>query len=869
MAALSSDEGEIVEATSLPRSKKNGDVDRNGRPKGRYASREPDHDLASRSSAEGHHRRRSQSPRGWKRPRDDRDARDRRDPRQFRIHYEDAPRDERRHGRDLDHPSSRGSDFYDDRPSHKSGGRDHRGGGIRRGDDHNRGSRGRRDYDRSDYPDKRPRHHSRSPRGRNDKGRRDGGRYGSESRDADEHKYSAHVERRSQDEPTSKRTDPVKPYDGSKRDAKTDQGATVERGINGLAISGNGATPQQSAQDDDAEMDDFDPDAVMDQEAKERAEIERRRRAREAALNRVRGAATPSIQSLQAGDRLASTPGSTRQSTPGLQRLEVGTPQSNAISSPARSPGKFADVASPAPVNFADDSALINAHLLAKSVEEDGPSAADYDPTVDMQEDERRDELRHGNVGLHGDVKQPAKSAPPVEEENAGTKKAEDDDDDFDMFAEDFDDEKFAAPASSKNAGADESRNHQTTAGGNIEGDDKDGYYKIRAGEILDGRYQISTTLGRGMFSGVARAVDMTTKQVVAIKIMRNNDALRKGGFTEIAILQKLNAADPDNKKHLVRFERSFEYKGHLCMAFENLSMNLREVLKKFGNNVGINLSATRIYAAQIFIALGHMRKCSIIHADLKPDNILVNEARNVLKICDLGTAIDRSDAATASTEITPYLVSRFYRAPEIILGMPYDYAVDMWSIGCTLYELYTGKILFTGDSNNQMLKNIMEIRGKLSPKLYRRGQLSHMHFDEQGNFISVERDKILGKVCLYTVFFFFFFCFLLRGPAEPGSGVIPAAVLFLPGSFFGGQPNPSGRIPTGAAEPRACHGLAACDRLATQTFALEEVELNLDAAVPLLPPPSKFPMCISVPQIRGKDPPSGGIVFPQSITCI
>lgn len=86
---------------------------------------------------------------------------------------------------------------------------------------------------------------------------------------------------------------------------------------------------------------------------------------------------------------------------------------------------------------------------------------------------------------------------------------------------------------------------------------------------------------------------------------------------------------------------------------------------------------------------------------------------------------------------------------------MPYDYAIDMWSIGCTLYELYTGKILFTGDSNNQMLKSIMEIRGKMPPKTYRKGELAAMHFDDKGNFVSVERDKVLGKVC-------FFFCFCI-----------------------------------------------------------------------------------------------------------
>lgn len=118
-----------------------------------------------------------------------------------------------------------------------------------------------------------------------------------------------------------------------------------------------------------------------------------------------------------------------------------------------------------------------------------------------------------------------------------------------------------------------------------------------------------------------------------------------------------------------------------------------------------------------------------------------------MLKICDLGSASDASD-----NEITPYLVSRFYRAPEIILGMPYDFAIDVWSVGCTLYELYTGKILFTGRTNNQMLRSIMDCRGKFTTKMLKRAQFAHLHFDEIANFRSVEQDKLTGKVCLFSL---------------------------------------------------------------------------------------------------------------------
>ena len=84
---------------------------------------------------------------------------------------------------------------------------------------------------------------------------------------------------------------------------------------------------------------------------------------------------------------------------------------------------------------------------------------------------------------------------------------------------------------------------------------------------------------------------------------------------------------------------------------------------------------------------------------------------------------------------------------PTAVLGMPYDFAIDTWSIGCTLFELFTGKILFTGRNNNQMLRSIMECRGKFSHKILRKAEFAGRHFDDLLNFRSVEKDSLTGKV--------------------------------------------------------------------------------------------------------------------------
>ena len=92
-------------------------------------------------------------------------------------------------------------------------------------------------------------------------------------------------------------------------------------------------------------------------------------------------------------------------------------------------------------------------------------------------------------------------------------------------------------------------------------------------------------------------------------------------------------------------------------MVFEPLSMNLREVLKKYGKNVGLHIKAVRSYVQQMLLALKILKKSSIIHADIKPDNILVNETKMTLKLADFGSA-----SHVAENEITPYLVSRCHK---------------------------------------------------------------------------------------------------------------------------------------------------------------------------------------------------------------
>ena len=252
------------------------------------------------------------------------------------------------------------------------------------------------------------------------------------------------------------------------------------------------------------------------------------------------------VQALQLGNR----PG---QSTSGLGRQGDGDSSSGTIpdrtistltnlcliASPIVStPGTPQDPGSPAFL-ITNDEELANTNVDSNNTEEDGPSAADYDPTMDMREDKQRDDQRHGeevSSGVYDEIKQsteqdvliPATTSPTDEQ----PKKSRDD---FDMFADD-DEDMFAddpAKSSNENRSSDDLAKAvsipqaKTLDIGMLDNwDDSEGYYKIILGELLNGRYHVQSNLGKGMFSGVVRAEDKTTNKLVAIKLIRNNETM-------------------------------------------------------------------------------------------------------------------------------------------------------------------------------------------------------------------------------------------------------------------------------------------------------------------------------------------------------
>lgn len=248
----------------------------------------------------------------------------------------------------------------------------------------------------------------------------------------------------------------------------------------------------------------------------------------------------------------------------------------------------------------------------------------------------------------------------------------------------------------------------KNTSSSNSEGD-----YQLVQHEVLysltsHNAYEVLEFLGRGTFGQVVKCWKKGTNEIVAIKILKNHPSYARQGQIEVSILTRLSHENAD-EYNFVRAYECFQHKNHTCLVFEMLEQNLYDFLKQ-NKFQPLPLKYIRPITQQVLTALLKLKSLHLIHADLKPENImLVDPARMPykVKVIDFGSASHVSKAVCST-----YLQSRYYRAPEILLGLPFCEAIDMWSLGCVIAELFLGWPLYPGSSEYDQIRYISQTQG-------------------------------------------------------------------------------------------------------------------------------------------------------------
>ena len=223
--------------------------------------------------------------------------------------------------------------------------------------------------------------------------------------------------------------------------------------------------------------------------------------------------------------------------------------------------------------------------------------------------------------------------------------------------------------------------------------------FPIRISDVIAGRYEIVEYLGSAAFSRAVKCIDHLRGTTVCLKIIKNNKDYFDQSLDEIKLLTLIRTACGGrcDEFHVLELYDYFYFKEHLFLVCELLRENLYEVYKynrQSGETIYFNIPRLQRVAWQCLIALNFIHRKNLIHCDLKPENILIKSySRSLIKVIDFGSSCFTSD------QLSSYVQSRSYRAPEVVLGYPYDQRIDIWSLGCILAELWTGRVLFQNES--------------------------------------------------------------------------------------------------------------------------------------------------------------------------
>ncbi|KAK6156135.1 hypothetical protein DH2020_010383 [Rehmannia glutinosa] len=256
---------------------------------------------------------------------------------------------------------------------------------------------------------------------------------------------------------------------------------------------------------------------------------------------------------------------------------------------------------------------------------------------------------------------------------------------------------------------------------------------------VIAGRYYVMEFLGSAAFSRVVQAHDLYSGMDVCLKIIKNDKDFFDQSLDEIKLLKFVNKHDPADERHILRLYDYFYHQEHLFIVTELLRANLYEFQKynrESGGEPYFTLHRLQVITRQCLEALSYLHDLGIIHCDLKPENILIKSyQRCEIKVIDLGSSCFQTD------NLSLYLQSRSYRAPEVMLGLPYDQKIDLWSVGCILAELYSGEVLFPNEAIGMILARMIGMLGPIDMDMLHKGQETHKYFTKEYDLYYINED--------------------------------------------------------------------------------------------------------------------------------
>ena len=268
---------------------------------------------------------------------------------------------------------------------------------------------------------------------------------------------------------------------------------------------------------------------------------------------------------------------------------------------------------------------------------------------------------------------------------------------------------------------------------------DKTGVFHGEEKDQIANRYEISKPLGNGAFAICYLVFDHKTKTQCALKIIRRDKRFQRQAEKEYEILKRLNGSCSYSSENVpfIRMIEYMEFDGHPIFTFEILGDNLYSVLK-YGGFSGFPQEYTHSYVIEILKCLEILKRLEIVHADLKPENILLKseDFKDGVKVIDFGSS------CFAHQKAHNYIQSRYYRAAEVVLGCGYNWAIDMWSLGCIIVELHSGKPLFTPKNEKHLIVLIFELLGMPTDEFLASSERSdeffgkdkpHQYYDKNG----------------------------------------------------------------------------------------------------------------------------------------